>query len=212
MSKTRKSDERRGLPRELARHDGEHQQEGDDLVPHHRAVVGDAEAAAGELARPDADERKPRPARRASSARRHQRRRGPSRRPGERACRPCPARAARGPRRSRKRPHARDARTAKRRGRAARRSWRSRKWSKPPRCAIGAAAASRTTRRAAPASMAPMRVSGRPSSRGERLERGAALARRGEHQLVVVAAREHAVALELGVVSRANARARGMRA
>ena len=37
-----------------SRRDREHQQEGDDLVPAHRAVVGDAEVAPGEPAGPDA--------------------------------------------------------------------------------------------------------------------------------------------------------------
>ena len=51
-----KQHERGGLPGEIARHDGEHQQKGDDLIPHHRAMVGDPEMPAGDGAGPSANQ------------------------------------------------------------------------------------------------------------------------------------------------------------
>ena len=45
---------RRGLPGEVARDDREHQQEGDDLIPDHGAMVRDAEMAPRDIAGPNA--------------------------------------------------------------------------------------------------------------------------------------------------------------
>ena len=148
------------LPPRIRRRHREDQQEGDDLVPAHRAVVGDAEVAAGQFAGPDPDGKEKREKREQYErfitaadgpphGKSHQGAGGPGRK-----ARQAGAESQRDEMR----------RVAERKLRRGPRDVHGAKWSKPRSTVIGLPCASSTCKRGSPAWMLPTRVSASFSS------------------------------------------------